>query len=29
MDMGGTGLPTGAALINPTAAGSSNKPGKH
>ncbi|WP_311266751.1 flagellar motor protein MotB [Sphingobium sp. WCS2017Hpa-17] len=29
LDMGGTGLPTGAALINPTAPGTSNKPGKH
>ena len=25
----GTGLPSGAALINPTAAGTSSKPGKH
>jgi chemotaxis protein MotB len=29
LDMGGTGLPTGAALINPTAPGTSSKPGKH
>ncbi|MEC3950517.1 flagellar motor protein MotB [Sphingobium sp. HWE2-09] len=29
LDMGGTGLPSGAALINPTAPGTSNKPGKH
>ncbi|MCP1471549.1 chemotaxis protein MotB [Sphingobium sp. OAS761] len=29
IDMGGTGLPTGAALINPTAPGTSTKPGKH
>jgi len=29
IDMGGTGLPNGAALINPTAAGTSSKPGKH
>ena len=29
LDMGGTGLPSGAALINPTAAGTSSKPGKH
>ena len=29
LDMGGTGLPSGAALINPTAAGTSPKPGKH
>jgi chemotaxis protein MotB len=29
LDMGGTGLPQGAALINPTAKGKSGKPGKH
>lgn len=29
LDMGGTGLPEGAALVNPTPAGTSNKPGKH
>ncbi|MEC3912159.1 flagellar motor protein MotB [Sphingobium sp. CR2-8] len=29
LDMGGTGLPSGAALINPTAKGASAKPGKH
>ncbi|KAA9019815.1 flagellar motor protein MotB [Sphingobium limneticum] len=29
LDMGGTGLPSGAALINPAAPGTSNKPGKH
>ena len=29
LDMGGTGLPGGAALLNPTAPGTSNKPGKH
>ncbi|KKW93504.1 MULTISPECIES: flagellar motor protein MotB [Sphingobium] len=29
LDMGGTGLPAGAQLINPTAKGTSNKPGKH
>lgn len=29
LDMGGTGLPSGAALINPTAPGTSSKPGKH
>ena len=29
LDMGGTGLPTGAQLVNPTAAGTSSKPGKH
>lgn len=29
LDMGGTGLPAGAALINPTAPGTSSKPGKH
>lgn len=29
LDMGGTGLPTGAQLINPTAKGTSSKPGKH
>ncbi|WP_088184409.1 flagellar motor protein MotB [Sphingobium sp. Z007] len=29
LDMGGTGLPNGAALINPAAPGTSNKPGKH
>jgi chemotaxis protein MotB len=29
LDMGGTGLPGGATLINPTPAGTSNKPGKH
>jgi chemotaxis protein MotB len=29
LDMGGTGLPAGAQLINPTAAGTSSKPGKH
>jgi len=29
LDMGGTGLPAGAALVNPTPAGSSGKPGKH
>ncbi|MET0370057.1 MAG: flagellar motor protein MotB [Sphingobium sp.] len=29
LDLGGTGLPTGAALINPKPAGTSNKPGKH
>ncbi|HUD93225.1 flagellar motor protein MotB [Sphingobium sp.] len=29
IDMGGTGLPTGAELVNPTAPGTSSKPGKH
>ncbi|OAN57675.1 flagellar motor protein MotB [Sphingobium sp. TCM1] len=29
LDMGGTGLPAGAALINPSAPGTSSKPGKH
>ncbi|QGP79925.1 flagellar motor protein MotB [Sphingobium sp. CAP-1] len=29
LDMGGTGLPTGAQLVNPTAPGTSSKPGKH
>jgi chemotaxis protein MotB len=29
LDMGGTGLPSGAKLVNPTAPGTSNKPGKH
>ncbi|WP_176591956.1 flagellar motor protein MotB [Sphingobium sp. EM0848] len=29
LDMGGTALPAGATLINPTAKGTSNKPGKH
>ena len=29
LDMGGTSLPAGAQLINPTAPGTSNKPGKH
>jgi chemotaxis protein MotB len=29
LDMGGTGLPSGAQLINPTAPGTSSKPGKH
>mgnify|MGYP001545757992 FL=1 len=29
LDMGGTALPQGVALINPTAPGTSNKPGKH
>ncbi|MDI1295792.1 MAG: flagellar motor protein MotB [bacterium] len=29
LDMGGTGLPGGAHLLNPTAAGTSAKPGKH
>ena len=29
LDMGGTGLPTGVELLNPTAKGTSNKPGKH
>ncbi|MET0248936.1 MAG: flagellar motor protein MotB [Sphingobium sp.] len=29
LDMGGTGLPAGAALVNPTAPGTSAKPGKH
>ena len=29
IDMGGTGMPTGAQFINPTAAGTSSKPGKH
>ena len=29
LDMGGTSLPAGAQLLNPTAKGTSNKPGKH
>ncbi|CCW18974.1 Flagellar motor rotation protein MotB [Sphingobium indicum BiD32] len=29
LDMGGTALPSGAALLNPTAPGTSSKPGKH
>ncbi|HEX7875556.1 MAG TPA: flagellar motor protein MotB, partial [Sphingobium sp.] len=29
IDMGGTSLPTGAHLLNPTAPGTSSKPGKH
>ena len=29
IDMGGTGLPAGVQLLNPTAPGTSNKPGKH
>ncbi|WP_019053029.1 flagellar motor protein MotB [Sphingobium xenophagum] len=29
LDMGGTGLPGGATLLNPTAPGTSGKPGKH
>ncbi|WP_420146346.1 flagellar motor protein MotB [Sphingobium sp.] len=29
LDMGGTGLPNGATLINPAAPGTSSKPGKH
>jgi chemotaxis protein MotB len=29
LDMGGTALPTGAALINPSTAGTSSKPGQH
>ncbi|KFG89149.1 Flagellar motor protein MotB [Sphingobium herbicidovorans NBRC 16415] len=29
IDMGGTGLPTGVQLLNPSAAGTSSKPGKH
>ncbi len=29
LDMGGTGLPAGVELLNPTAAGTSSKPGKH
>ncbi|EZP73291.1 Flagellar motor protein MotB [Sphingomonas paucimobilis] len=29
IDMGGTGLPSGVELINPAAAGTSSKPGKH
>ncbi|WP_022683795.1 flagellar motor protein MotB [Sphingobium bisphenolivorans] len=29
IDMGGTGLPAGVQLINPTAPGTSSKPGKH
>lgn len=29
IDMGGTGLPAGVELLNPTAAGTSSKPGKH
>jgi chemotaxis protein MotB len=29
LDMGGTGLPSGAKLVNPTAPGTSSKPGKH
>ena len=29
IDMGGTALPTGAHLVNPTAPGTSSKPGKH
>ncbi|WP_340267330.1 flagellar motor protein MotB [Sphingobium mellinum] len=29
LDLGGTGLPEGAQLINPTAPGTSSKPGKH